>query len=101
MKFSMFFMAEYIAMITMSALVVTLYLGGYHPGFPTGSLEGWALWGLQIGAFLAKVGFLMFLYVWVRWTLPRIRVDQVMNLCYKYLTPIAFICLLGTCWWES
>jgi len=96
MKFSMFMMAEYIAMITMASLTVTLYLGGYHPGFPTGELSGWALWALQIGAFVAKVGFFMFLFVWVRWTLPRFRYDQLMDLGWKRLFPLALANLVVT-----
>ncbi|MCP3978169.1 MAG: NADH-quinone oxidoreductase subunit NuoH [bacterium] len=90
MKFSMFFMAEYIAMITMSAMAVTLFLGGYHLGFPV-ALEGWSLWTLQILAFAAKVGFFMFLFVWVRWTLPRFRYDQLMTLGWKRLFPLALL----------
>ncbi len=96
MKFSMFFMAEYIAMMTMSALAVTLYLGGFHPGFPTGDLAGWPLWGLQIAAFTGKVGFFMFLFVWVRWTLPRFRYDQLMDLGWKRLFPLALANLAMT-----
>ena len=96
MKLSMFLMAEYIAMMTMSALTVTLYLGGFHPGFPTGGLSGWALWALQIATFAAKVGFLMFLFVWVRWTLPRFRYDQLMDLGWKRLFPLALANLVLT-----
>jgi NADH-quinone oxidoreductase subunit H len=96
MKFSMFMMAEYISMITMSSLVVTLYLGGYHPGFPTGELAGWALWSIQIGAFLGKLTFLLLLYVWVRWTLPRFRYDQLMDLGWKRLFPLALANLIIT-----
>lgn len=89
MKFSLFMMAEYIAMFTMGGLVVTLYLGGFMPGFPTGELAGWPLWALQIGAFTAKLGFFMFLFVWIRWTLPRFRYDQLMDLGWKRLFPLA------------
>ena len=96
LKFSMFMMAEYIAMMTMSALAVTLYLGGFNPGFPTGELSGWMLWALQIGAFVAKVGFFMFLFVWVRWTLPRFRYDQLMDLGWKRLFPLALVNLVMT-----
>lgn len=91
MKFAMFFMAEYIAMITMSSLIVTLFLGGYNPPHPTGSLEGWPLWLYQIFWFVAKVGCFMILYVWVRWTLPRFRYDQLMDLGWKRLFPLALI----------
>jgi NADH-quinone oxidoreductase subunit H len=88
MRFATFFMAEYINMMTASALAVTLFLGGWQLGFPV-ALEGWALWSLQILAFLAKVSFLMFLFVWVRWTLPRFRYDQLMSLGWKRLFPLA------------
>jgi len=88
MKFSMFFMAEYVAMINMAALATTLFLGGYNLGFPV-PFEGWPLWLLQVGAFVAKVAVFMFLYVWVRWTLPRFRYDQLMNLGWKRLFPLA------------
>ena len=96
MKFSMFMMAEYIAMMTMSALTVTLYLGGFHTGFPTGDLSGWALWTLQVVAFTVKVGFFLFLFVWVRWTLPRFRYDQLMDLGWKRLFPLALANLVVT-----
>jgi NADH-quinone oxidoreductase subunit H len=89
MKFAMFFMAEYIAMFTIASLTVTLFLGGYNPPHPTGGLEGWPLWLYQIFWFVAKVGFFMVLFVWVRWTLPRFRYDQLMNIGWKRLFPLA------------
>ena len=88
MKFAMFFMAEYIAMFTVSSLAVTLFLGGYHPGFPL-PLEGWALALVQVATFTLKVGLFMFTFVWVRWTLPRLRYDQLMDLGWKRLFPLA------------
>jgi NADH-quinone oxidoreductase subunit H len=90
MKFSMFFMAEYVNMMTTAALGVTLFLGGYHPGFPL-PFEGWPLWILQLAAFSLKVGFFLFLFVWVRWTLPRFRYDQLMSLGWKRLFPLALV----------
>jgi NADH-quinone oxidoreductase subunit H len=98
MKFSMFFMAEYINMITSAAILVTCFLGGYHVGLPLEDwgITGWPLWILQIGAFLAKVGFFMFLFVWVRWTLPRFRYDQLMNIGWKVLFPVALVNLMVT-----
>jgi NADH-quinone oxidoreductase subunit H len=90
MKFAMFFMAEYIAMISIASLAVTLFLGGYQLGFPV-PFEGWPLWLLQIGAFVAKVGFFMILFVWVRWTLPRFRYDQLMTIGWKRLFPLALL----------
>jgi NADH-quinone oxidoreductase subunit H len=93
MKFAMFFMAEYVNMMTASALLVTLFLGGYHVGFPL-ALEGWALWSVQILAFVVKVGFFLILFVWVRWTLPRFRYDQLMGLGWKRLFPLALANLM-------
>jgi NADH-quinone oxidoreductase subunit H len=98
MKFSMFFMAEYVAMITMAALTVTLFLGGYNLGFPV-PFEGWPLWILQVAAFVAKVGCFMFLFVWVRWTLPRFRYDQLMNLGWKTLIPLGLANIVLTGLW--
>jgi len=95
MKFSMFFMAEYIAMTTGAAMAVTLFLGGWQIGVPV-SLTGWPLWGLQIFAFLAKMSFFMVLYVWVRWTLPRFRYDQLMNVGWKGLLPLALANVMFT-----
>jgi NADH-quinone oxidoreductase subunit H len=97
MKFSMFFMAEYANMVTASALAVTLFLGGYHPGFPL-PFEGWSLWMLQILTFMVKVGFFLLLFVWVRWTLPRFRYDQLMSLGWKRLFPLALANLMITAW---
>ncbi len=88
LKFAMFFMAEYINMTTSSALAVTLFLGGWQVGVPL-PLEGWPLWTLQILAFAGKVAFFLFLFVWVRWTLPRFRYDQLMSLGWKGLFPLA------------
>jgi NADH-quinone oxidoreductase subunit H len=95
MKFAMFFMAEYMNMATSSALLITLFLGGWQLGFPV-SVTGWPLCALQILAFLAKLAFFQFLFVWVRWTLPRFRYDQLMNLGWKGLFPLALANLMLT-----
>ena len=95
MRFAMFFMAEYIAMFVGSALLVTLYLGGWQLGFPV-SLTGWPLWGLQVLAFVVKVGFFMVLFVQVRWTLPRFRYDQLMSLGWKGLLPLSLANVMFT-----
>jgi NADH-quinone oxidoreductase subunit H len=90
MRFSMFYMAEYANMITASALATTLYLGGYHvPGLAALGLPETAAALVQVAAFCLKVAFFLFVYVWVRWTLPRFRFDQLMNLGWKALLPIA------------
>jgi len=93
MKFSMFFMAEYVNMVTAAAMTVTLFLGGYQLGFPV-PFDGPLLWILQVLAFVAKVGFFLMLFVWVRWTLPRFRYDQLMTLGWKRLFPLALANLM-------
>jgi NADH-quinone oxidoreductase subunit H len=99
MKFAMFFMAEYVNMITSSALAVTLFLGGWQLGIPhelLGLQPGWTLWILQIAAFAGKVAFFQFVFVWVRWTLPRFRYDQLMSVGWKGLIPLALVNLVFT-----
>ena len=91
MKFSMFFMAEYINMITSSALFVTLFLGGWQvPGLSLALSGNW-LALCQMLIFVAKVAVFMFMFVWVRWTLPRFRYDQLMNLGWKGLIPLSIV----------
>jgi NADH-quinone oxidoreductase subunit H len=90
MKFAMFFMAEYAAMITSSALVVILFFGGWHvPGLEMLGLPPLLLSALHVGAFALKTGFFLFLYIWIRWTFPRLRYDQLMLLCWKIFLPLA------------
>jgi NADH-quinone oxidoreductase subunit H len=91
MKFGLFFLGEYVAMITGSAIIVTLFLGGWHfPGVPDGS-HGWG-WGLfNIFIFFAKVAVLLFFFIWVRWTLPRFRYDQLMRLGWVFFFEIALV----------
>jgi NADH-quinone oxidoreductase subunit H len=88
MSFAMFFLAEYINMVTVSAVATDLFLGGWHGPFLPESL-GW-IW------FLIKVGALLFFYVWMRWTLPRYRYDQLMAFGWKVLLPLAAVNLLVT-----
>src|SRR5918911_3075798 len=88
MKFSFFFIAEYANMVTASALMVTLFFGGWSiPGIGA----PWALWKtvLTLLVFMLKVGFFIFLFMWVRWTLPRFRYDQLMALGWKVLLPLS------------
>ncbi|MEN3368119.1 MAG: NADH-quinone oxidoreductase subunit [Verrucomicrobiota bacterium] len=91
MKFGLFFLGEYVAMITGSAIIVTLFLGGWHfPGIPDGS-HGWG-WGLlNIFVFFSKVALLLFVFIWVRWTLPRFRYDQLMRLGWVFFFEIALV----------
>jgi len=88
MSFAMFFLAEYINMVTVSAVATDLFLGGWHGPFLPESL-GW-IW------FLIKVAALLFFYVWMRWTLPRYRYDQLMAFGWKVLLPAAVVNLLVT-----
>jgi len=88
MSFAMFFLAEYVNMVTVSAVAANLFLGGWHGPLLPESL-GW-IW------FLIKVSAILFFYVWMRWTLPRYRYDQLMAFGWKVLLPIAAINLLVT-----
>jgi NADH-quinone oxidoreductase subunit H len=90
MKFAMFFMGEYMAMGTMSALVTTLFLGGWDiPWYDEPAT--FLAFILSALFFLAKVAFLMFVFVWVRWTLPRLKYDHLMRLGWKVFLPLAFL----------
>ena len=98
MKFALFFLAEYANMVTASALMVTLFFGGWTLPFwgldrPAETLEA----GLaHIGIFLAKVLVFIFFFIWVRWTLPRFRYDQLMDLGWKIFIPLALANILAT-----
>ena len=88
MSFAMFFLAEYVNMVTVSAVATDLFLGGWHGPFLPESL-GW-VW------FLLKVFALLFFYVWMRWTLPRYRYDQLMRFGWKVLLPLSVVNLIVT-----
>ena len=95
-KFAMFFMAEYTHMIVASCMITCLFLGGWYP-LPFGGWFGIDInthWYLPPAVFIGKVLFLLFLFIWVRWTLPRFRYDQVMSLGWKRLFPLAVANLL-------
>lgn len=97
MKFSSFFIAEYANMITSSALIATLYLGGWQvPGLASLHVPIILEQILQIIAFALKTGFFLFVYIWVRWTLPRFRYDQLMNLGWKSMLPLALLNIVLT-----
>ena len=93
MRFALFFIAEYANMFAVSAIAVTLFLGGWE-----GVLPGYDILGGFPGLVIKTLA-LVFLMMWMRWTLPRLRVDQLMNLCWKYFIPIAFFNILGTGIW--
>jgi NADH-quinone oxidoreductase subunit H len=91
MKFALFFLGEYAAMITGSAIIVTLFLGGWHfPGIPDGS-RGWFFGLINIFVFFAKITALLFVFIWVRFTLPRFRYDQLMRLGWVFFFEIALV----------
>jgi NADH-quinone oxidoreductase subunit H len=88
-RFAVFYLAEYMAMVTMSAIIVTLFLGGPAGPAPVG--PAW-LWG--VGWFTLKLLLFLFAFVWVRATLPRMRYDKLMNLGWKVLIPLSIAWLL-------
>ena len=90
LKFALFFMAEYVNMFTVSVLATTLFLGGWQGPF----VEQVPLLGIFY--FLAKVVFFLFLYIWLRGTLPRFRFDQLMNFGWKFLLPVALLNVILT-----
>jgi NADH-quinone oxidoreductase subunit H len=98
MKFALFFLGEYAAMIAGSSVITVLFLGGWHvPFLPVNTLEssqtlsGAILGLIHITAFFAKVAGLLGVFIWVRWTLPRFRFDQLMKLGWLYLFEIALV----------
>ena len=96
MKFALFFMGEYAAMIAASAMMVTLFFGGWTlPGLsePASSI---ALGLLHIGIFVSKILVLMVVFIWVRWMLPRFRYDQLMDLGWRRFIPLALLNILAT-----
>lgn len=110
MKFALFFLGEYAAMITGSAIIVTLFLGGWHLPIPSwhgafhwalidGSPDGWrgVAGGLfNIATFFGKVIVLLLIFIWVRWTLPRFRYDQLMRLGWIFFFEIALVNIFVT-----
>lgn len=118
LRWSFFFMAEYASMFAVSAIASLLFLGGWHTGLPgvdlaLQNLRGWGMnqiiEGFSVGTYLSnligavtftfKACLLVFVQMWVRWTLPRLRIDQVMTTCLKYLLPISCVLFLGAVLW--
>jgi NADH-quinone oxidoreductase subunit H len=100
MRWSLFFMAEYAAMVVVSAVATTLYLGGWYFPFVYDLTEARGYHTLYVIisllVFLAKLTFLLYLYFWLRWTLPRFRYDQLMDIGWKWLIPTALINIVLT-----
>ncbi|MDX1966039.1 MAG: complex I subunit 1 family protein [Planctomycetaceae bacterium] len=117
LRWSFFFMAEYASMFVVSAIAAIVFLGGWHTGLGLESaLSGFRGWrpdflfkGFVLGNYLLnvlgakvlifKAFLLVFVQIWVRWTLPRLRIDQVMTTCLKYLVPISCVLFLGAVLW--
>lgn len=112
MRFGLFALAEYIEVFVVCGVATALFLGGYKVPFDLGTgailVEKLGMDGmlaknigqfLEVGSFFTKTLALYYVVIWVRWTLPRLRVDQLMTLCWKYLTPIAIFNLLGCAVW--
>ncbi|HEY2103826.1 MAG TPA: NADH-quinone oxidoreductase subunit NuoH [Chthoniobacterales bacterium] len=93
-KYATFFMAEYFGMFAISGLAVTLFLGGWHAPIAVLQFIPSYIW------FFVKLGALLFVYVWVRGTLPRTRVDQIMNFAWKFMLPMAFTCVISAAIWH-
>src|SRR5438876_10030624 len=115
------FMAEYGSMVAVSGIANVMFLGGWSIGIPWDlahlfggiSMLQWQIsdstiidWGMGFGntinvmVFIFKCWFLVFVMMWVRWTLPRLRIDQVMMTCLKYLVPISCVLLVGVSLWQ-
>lgn len=108
-RWLIWFMAEYGSMFAVSGIATILFLGGWHTGLAPKELTQWigssstALFIIanliNLVVFIAKSQFLVFVMMWVRWTLPRLRIDQVMMTCLKYFLPISCFLLLGVSLW--
>jgi NADH-quinone oxidoreductase subunit H len=93
-KYATFFMAEYLGMFAVSGLAVTLFLGGWHAPLRILEFIPSYIW------FFLKLSVLLFIYIWVRGTLPRTRVDQMMNFAWKFILPMSFTCILAAAVWH-
>ncbi len=95
MKFAMFFFAEYSNMFVVSAIITILFLGGWQS--PFGDFLNGPVW--QSIWFISKAMFFVFVQIWLRWTLPRLRVDQLMYVTWKVMLPVAFVAFFAVAFW--
>src|SRR5450432_2346546 len=93
-KYANFFLAEYFGMFAVSGLAVTLFLGGWHAPISALQIIPSYVW------FFAKLSALLFVYIWIRGTLPRTRIDQIMNFAWKFMLPMAFTCIIAAAVWH-
>jgi len=97
MKFALFFLAEYANVVVASAFITTLFLGGWQfPYLQNFGLPAFWVSIIQVLTFCAKVFFMVIFFIWIRWTIPRFRYDQLMNLGWKVMLPIALLNLVIT-----
>ncbi|HNU14734.1 MAG TPA: NADH-quinone oxidoreductase subunit NuoH [Chitinophagaceae bacterium] len=99
MKLGFYLFAEYINMFVSSAVIATLFLGGYDIPFvneASWKLEPWLMSLISFSVLMAKISFLLFVFIWIRWTIPRFRYDQLMNLGWKKLIPLALLNMIIT-----
>ena len=99
MKLGFYLFAEYINMFISSAVMATLYFGGYDIPFVNEAAWGlpdWALSLLSFAVIMTKIGLFLFLFLWIRWTIPRFRYDQLMTLGWKKLIPLALLNMIIT-----
>ena len=94
LKFALFFLAEYVNIVAVSALATTLFLGGYHALPGLGFTESWLGGWFTVIWYLAKVVFFFFIFVWLRGTLPRLRYDQFMKFGWKVLIPFSLLWIM-------
>ena len=101
MRYLFFFFAEWANVFVFCGIASALFLGGWQvPGFSPADLEN--NFGLQLLGtflFLLKSWILIFIVIWIRWTLPRVRIDQLMNLCWKWFVPLSFVAFTLTALW--
>lgn len=104
MRWSYFFLAEYASMFAVSGLAALLFLGGWHTGFlpfePADQFGPWVGNLLNVAVFIGKGTLLIVVMMWMRWSLPRLRIDQVMMTCLKYFLPMSCGLLIGVCAWQ-
>jgi len=93
-KYATFFLAEYLGMFAVSGLAVTLFLGGWHAPARVLEFVPSYIW------FFAKLSTLLFVYIWLRATLPRTRVDQMMSVAWKFMLPMSFTCVIAAAVWH-
>ena len=103
-RWSIFFLAEYGSMFAVSGLASILFLGGWHTGFltfePSVAFGFWPGTLLNVIVFGGKCWMLVLVMMWMRWSLPRLRIDQVMMTCLQYFLPMSCVLLVGVCLWQ-